>query len=89
MTVLLITQSSAVLAYFSAWLIGNSTRCPIGQRTADFLPGLILLAIPTAMVAYVMAREMIGDDQFAVAAISTSTLTSALTYFVWMLVVGP
>jgi predicted permease len=59
-----------------------------GQKAADFLPGLILLATPTATVAYVMAREMHGDDEFAVAAISTSTLASALTYLVWLMAVG-
>jgi hypothetical protein len=36
-----------------------------------------------------MAREMHGDDEFAVAAISTSTLASALTYLIWLLAVGP
>jgi len=60
-----------------------------GQKPVDFLPGLILLATPTATVAYVMAREMHGDDEFAAAAISTSTLASALTYLIWLLAVGP
>ena len=60
-----------------------------GQNPVDFLPGLILLATPTATVAYVMAREMHGDDEFAAAAISTSTLASALTYLIWLLAVGP
>jgi len=70
-------------------LVGLGFFLLFGLKSADFLPGLILLATPTATVAYVMAREMNGDDQFAVAAISTSTLTSALTYFIWLLVVGP
>lgn len=51
---------------------------------ADFLPGLILLATPTATVAYVMAKEMYGDQEFAVAAISLSTLISAATYIFWL-----
>jgi len=55
---------------------------------ADFLPGLILLAAPTATVAYVMSREMNGDEAFAVAAISTSTIFSAVTYLIWLMVVG-
>lgn len=70
-------------------LVGLAFFMLFGQKTADFLPGLILLATPTATVAYVMAREMHGDDEFAVAAISTSTLASALTYLIWLLAVGP
>lgn len=49
-----------------------------------YLPGLILLASPTATIAYVMAKEMNGDADFAVAAISTSTLLSALTFIGWL-----
>ena len=55
---------------------------------ADFLPGLILLATPTATVAYVMSKEMHGDEAFAVAAISTSTVFSAASYLVWLTLVG-
>lgn len=51
---------------------------------AEYLPGLILLASPTATVTYVMAREMRGDADFAVAAISASTLVSAATFSVWL-----
>ena len=50
----------------------------------DFLPGLILLASPTATVAYVMAKEMNGDADFAGAAISLSTLLSAVTFIFWL-----
>ena len=55
-----------------------------GLVPADYLPGLILLASPTATVTYVMAKEMNGDTDFAVAAISTSTLMSAVTFTVWL-----
>ena len=50
----------------------------------DYLPGLILLASPTATVAYVMAKEMKGDADFAAAAISLSTLASAVTFILWL-----
>jgi predicted permease len=53
-----------------------------------YLPGVILLASPTATVTYVMAREMQGDSEFAVAAISLSTLLSAITYSIWLSLVG-
>lgn len=52
---------------------------------SDYVPGLILLASPTATIAYVMAREMQGDADFAVAAISASTLISAASYSIWLL----
>ena len=59
-----------------------------GLTSADYLPGLILLASPTATVTYVMAKEMSGDTDFAVAAISTSTLMSAVTFTVWLNIAG-
>ena len=55
-----------------------------GLQAAAYLPGLILLAAPTATITFVMAREMNGDTEFAVAAISTSTLLSAPTFLVWL-----
>ena len=55
-----------------------------GQAPADYLPALILLASPTATIAYVMAREMDGDSDFAVAAISATTLFSAATFVFWL-----
>ncbi|NNF99007.1 MAG: AEC family transporter [Desulfobacteraceae bacterium] len=54
----------------------------------DYLPGLILLAAPTATIAYVMGREMQGDTDFAVAAISASTLLSALSISIWLSLAG-
>jgi len=59
-----------------------------GLNATDYLPGLILLATPTATVAYVMSKEMQGDDEFAAAAISTSTICSVVTYLVWLTAVG-
>jgi predicted permease len=50
----------------------------------DYLPGLILLASPTATLTYVMAKEMNGDTDFAVAALSTCTMLSAATFSIWL-----
>lgn len=55
-----------------------------GLPLNDYLPGLILLASPTATISYVMAKEMNGDTDFAVATISISTILSAVTFFVWL-----
>lgn len=49
-----------------------------------YLPGLILICSPTATVAYVMAREMQSDGDFAVATISASTLFSSVTIMFWL-----
>jgi predicted permease len=55
---------------------------------ADYVPSMILLAAPTATVAYVMSKQLGGDELFASAAVSASTIFSALTYLVWLSVVG-
>jgi predicted permease len=56
--------------------------CGLGPE--DALPGLILLASPTATVSYVMAKEMHGNTDLSVAAISASTLLSAVSFMVWL-----
>ncbi|MBU1344392.1 MAG: AEC family transporter [Proteobacteria bacterium] len=50
----------------------------------DYLPGLIILASPTATLTYIMAKEIGGDPDFAVAAISICTIFSSVTYGVWL-----
>ena len=60
----------------------------LGVAPGEFLAGLILLAAPTATVSYVMGREMGGDPDLAVAAVSASTLFSSLTYALWLALAG-
>lgn len=60
----------------------------ICDLAAAYLTGIILLASPTATVSYVMAKEMKGDSELAVATISVSTLLSAVTFTLWLNVVG-
>ncbi len=55
-----------------------------GLSPEIYVPGLILLASPSATISYVMAVEMGGDADFAVTAISLSTLMSALTFSIWL-----
>lgn len=57
-------------------------------RPDDYLPAMILLCSPTATIAFVMAREMHGDADFAVAAISASTLFSLITFMGWLSVIA-
>jgi predicted permease len=54
---------------------------------AAYLPAMILLASPTATIVYVMAAEMNGDTEFAAAAISASTMLSAVTFVAWLHVI--
>ncbi len=44
------------------------------------LPGVILLASPSASISYVMATELGGDPELAAASVSVITLASALSY---------
>jgi predicted permease len=55
-----------------------------GVAARDYLPGLILLAAPTATLTYVMATEMKGDTELAIAAISVNTMLSAITFAMWL-----
>ncbi|MBU0698167.1 MAG: AEC family transporter [Pseudomonadota bacterium] len=59
-----------------------------GSAFQDYLPGLILLASPSATLTYIMAKEMKGDTDFAVAAISISTILSAITFSIWLMIAG-
>jgi predicted permease len=56
----------------------------LGFERVEYLPALILLASPTATVSYVMASEMAGDASLATAAISITTLVSAVTFVLWL-----
>ncbi len=57
-----------------------------GLAPEAYLPGLILLAAPTATVAYVMALALKGDADFTVAVISLSTLLSLISFTFWIYV---
>ena len=87
------TRPAALLAtgFFKLILlpaVGFAVFAVIGTSAAAYLPGLILLASPTATVSYVMAREMEGDADFAVAAISVNTLLSAVTFSILLKFAG-
>ncbi|MBN2033587.1 MAG: AEC family transporter [Deltaproteobacteria bacterium] len=65
-------------------LLGLIAYRRLGIPACQFLPGLILLACPTATIAYVMATEMNGSPDLASAAVSTNTLASCLTFILWL-----
>ena len=68
--------------------VGWVLFCVLGLESETVLPAIILLAAPTATVTYVMAKEMHGDSEFAVVAISVNTLLSAVTYTIWLSLAG-
>jgi len=80
--------STGMLKLFLLPGIGYALYRWCGLLPESVLSGVILLASPTATVTYVMAREMGGDSEFAVATISLNTLLSALTYTIWLSILG-
>lgn len=52
----------------------------------DYLPALIMMAVPTATVSFVMASQMNGDPEFTAAVISCSTVLSMLSFIFWLTV---
>ncbi|MBW2655727.1 MAG: AEC family transporter, partial [Deltaproteobacteria bacterium] len=56
----------------------------LSVHSDNYLPGLIILSSPSATLTYIMAKEIGGDPDFAVAAISICTIISGLTYGLWL-----
>ncbi len=56
----------------------------LGLSPNDYLPGLILLAAPSATLTYIFAKEMHGDAELAVATVSVGTMLSGITYAAWL-----
>lgn len=54
-----------------------------GIPLKEMLPGIILLATPTATTSYILAREIGGDTDIASGAVTLSTLASPLTFIFW------
>jgi predicted permease len=54
-----------------------------GIPLREMLPGIILLATPTATTSYILAREIGGDTDIASGAVTLSTLASPLTFIFW------
>ena len=74
---------AALVAFFKLFLLpaaGLLFFRLAGVDAQTFAPGLILLAAPTATLTYVMAREMGGHVDLAVASISLTTILSAFSY---------
>ena len=68
------------LMYFGLRALGTDGTALAGP--------VLLAATPTAVVSYVMAREMRGDEQLAGAMVIGTTLMSLPASIVWLLVLG-
>ena len=60
----------------------------LGLLPAQFLPGIVLLAAPSATITYVMATEMQGSPDLASTTISLNTMMSCLTFIFWLGIAG-
>ena len=80
--------SSALASSFAKLMVlpalGLLAYRNLGLQPHDYLPGLILLAAPSATLTYVFAREMHGDAELAVATVSVGTILSGVTYAAWL-----
>lgn len=79
-----LTIVSGILKLLVLPALGLLMYCVTRIPPAQFLPGLVLLAAPTATITYVMAGEMNGSRDLASAAVSMNTLLSALTFILWL-----
>jgi predicted permease len=79
-----IVLASTGLKTMATPAIGLALFKLLGISPENYLPGLIILAAPTATLTYIMAREMGGDPDLSVAAISICTILSGVTYGIWL-----
>lgn len=76
--------STTVLKLVAMPAIGLLLYQAWGLAPEVYMPGLILLAAPTATVAYVLAKALNGQAEFTVAVISLSTLLSLIFFTLWI-----
>jgi malate permease and related proteins len=55
-----------------------------GLPMEHYMPALIILASPSATLTYIMAKELDGDPDYAVAVISLCTIISCATFGIWL-----
>lgn len=80
----LLSLGSGVLKLLACPALGLLLYLALDLTTDTFLPGMILLASPTATVTYVMALEMKGSPNQASASVSLITLLSSLAFVFWL-----
>ena len=79
-----LTLGTGLLKLFVLPALGLWMYKFFGLPASQFLPGMILLACPTATLTYVMASQMHGSTDLASASVSMNTLLSSLTFIFWL-----
>lgn len=67
-------------------LIGYGLFVLLDLRGDFFVPGIIVLAAPSATLTVVLAKQLKGDPELGAAAVSFSTLACGATYMFWLAV---
>jgi predicted permease len=78
---------AGLIAFFKLFLLPAAALLLFRLAGVDALnqvPVMILLAASTATLPYVMAPEMNGQPDLAVAAVSLTTMLSAVSYALWL-----
>jgi hypothetical protein len=58
------------------------------SNPGDILPSIVLLATPTALTSFILAKELGGDPDLASGAVTLSTLVSPFTFALWASVIS-
>jgi predicted permease len=60
----------------------------LGRSGTALAVPVLILASPTAVVSFIMAKEMRGDAELAAAIVIGTTTLSLLTYLGWLILLG-
>ena len=58
----------------------------MGFRGSELVAIMIMLASPTTVTCYIMAKNMGGDDTLSASVVMTATLFSSVTLTLWVFV---
>ena len=58
----------------------------MGFRGSELVAIMIMLASPTTVTCYIMAKNMGGDDTLSASVVMTATLLSSVTLTLWVFV---
>lgn len=61
----------------------------MGFRGSELVAIMIMLASPTTVTCYIMAKNMGGDDTLSASVVMTATLLSSITLTLWVSLCAP
>jgi predicted permease len=77
---------SSLLKVVVAPAIGLALFRLAGITPEDYMPGLIILAAPTAVLVHILSTQLGGDPDYAPPAKAFCTILSGFTYAFWLAV---